>query len=226
MSDASGSSTNVFALRPHELRQVGGGVALVDAPALVIALSGTFRATLWLPACGRDGRAPIAGDLGRIALHAHEPDESAVLDVLRRRHGQLATAQVLCADGLVELHRATCLLRGAAAPRLGAREIAAEAALAASPECARAMSLFCGLLGDAAGRAALTVGAAGGVFIAGDLVTTLGDWFARSPFRRRFEACGGDAQALRATPTCVVIGEGDRADAIRAASDRGRAKVH
>jgi glucokinase len=64
--------------------------------------------------------------------------------------------------------------------------------------------MFCGLLGDLAGQVALTLGAGGGVVIAGEIVDALGDWFARSPFRRRFEARGRYRDTLRAIPTVVA----------------------
>src|SRR5437764_586967 len=40
--------------------------------------------------------------------------------------------------------------------------------------------------------------------LGGDLVPRLGDWFLRSPFRRRFEAGGHDRDLLRTLPTLVV----------------------
>ena len=226
MSDAMRSSGNAAASRSRELRRVGGGVSVAEATAVLIDVSDEFRLSIALPTGDGDRRVPLASDVGRLALHTHELDESAVLDVLRRRRGQLAIDQVLCADGLVELHRAVCGVRGVKPSRVGAREIVARAAIAASPECARAMSIWCGLLGDTAGRAALTVDARGGVFIGGDIVPALGDWFERSPFRRRFEACGGDAQALRAIATCVVMGEQERRGGVGAAVDRAGVPVH
>lgn len=185
-------------------RQVGGGVAIADAQALVITVAADFRV------CGvvaGERRTRFASELGQAVLHAQEPDEAAALDVLRRRHGQLSIAQVLCEEGVVELHRAVCLLRGTKAPPLTAMQVAIGASRARASECSRAMSLFCGLLGDAAGRAALTVGAAGGVYIAGGLVPLLGDWFARSPFRRRFDGAARLADTLRAIPTFVMPGQ-------------------
>ena len=106
MSDSGGCSDGASASRLHELRRVGGGAAVVDAPTIAVAVAEDFRATLWLPMPDRRGRVPLASGLGQRAPLSHEHDESAALDVLRRRRGQFATAQVLCADGLVELRRA------------------------------------------------------------------------------------------------------------------------
>ena len=95
-----------------------------------------------------------------------------MLDVPRRRHGQLAVAQVLCEGGILELHRAVCQLRGAHPGRPTPQRVMLAATRGGAPECARSLAMSCGLLGDAAGRAALTLGAAGGVFITGPVVSS------------------------------------------------------
>ena len=64
--------------------------------------------------------------------------------------------------------------------------------------------MFCAMLGTVAGNLALTLGARGGVFIAGGIVPRLGRYFVDSPFRARFEAKGRYEPYLAAIPTCVV----------------------
>ncbi len=183
---------------PEHFRQVGSGAAADGASVVTMAIDDKFA--MWVTLAGRPAEA-FASQAGQLVLHSHEPDETAVLDVLRRCHGQLAAAQVLCDGGLFEIYRAVCQLRGVRASRASAAQVALAATRAASPECAHAVSMFCGLLGDAAGRAALSFGCAGGVFVRGSIVAQLGDTFARSPFRRRFEGAGRFPDMLRAIPT-------------------------
>jgi glucokinase len=64
--------------------------------------------------------------------------------------------------------------------------------------------MLCGMLGTMAGNLALTLGAQGGVYIAGGVVPRLGARFAESPFRERFEAKGRLTPYLKAIPTYVV----------------------
>ncbi len=187
----------------ENLNQVGSGTAVDGAPFLTLAIGARFTLCATLPGMPS---VPLLSDAGQIVLHSHEPDESAVLDVLRRRHGQLATAQALCEGGILELHRAICLLRGVHPWRSSAAQIMLAANRGEAPECAHALAMFFGLLGDAAGRAALTFGAAGGVFINGSVVAQLGDAFARSPFRRRFDGTGRLPDSLRSIPTFFVRG--------------------
>ncbi|HEY8975206.1 MAG TPA: glucokinase, partial [Burkholderiaceae bacterium] len=112
-----------------------------------------------------------------------------------------------CGDGVQEMYRAICALRGEKARRIGLKPLLGHACTARDPHCSRALAMFCGLLGDFAGHVALTLGADGGVVVAGEIVDALGHWFTRSPFRRRFEARGRYRETLRAIPT-VVAGRG------------------
>jgi glucokinase len=65
--------------------------------------------------------------------------------------------------------------------------------------------MFCAMLGTVAGNLALTLGARGGVYIAGGIVPKLGEAFAQSQFRARFEDKGRLRPHLAAIPTFVVI---------------------
>ena len=64
--------------------------------------------------------------------------------------------------------------------------------------------MFCAMLGTVAGNLALTLGARGGIYIAGGIVPKLGEAFARSQFRARFEDKGRLRAYLAAIPTFVV----------------------
>ena len=61
------------------------------------------------------------------------------------------------------------------------------------------------MLGTVAGNLALTLGARGGVYIAGGIVPKLGTAFAESGFRTRFEAKGRFRSYLAAIPTYVIM---------------------
>jgi glucokinase len=111
---------------------------------------------------------------------------------------------VLCEDGLVQMYRAICALRGEKPRRLAASRLVAQAAAARDAHCSRALAMFSGLLGDLAGQVALTLGARGGVVLAGGVAASLGHAFARTGFRRRFESRGRYLDTLRAIPTVVV----------------------
>jgi len=183
---------------PTRFRQVGSGTPVYGASTVTLSIGAAFSIDV-TSSHGLD--APIASMLVQLVLHSHELDEAAALDVMRRSHGQLSAAQVLSDRGLFDIYKAVCQLRGVRATCRGAGQVGLSATRAQSPESARAISIFCGLLGDAAGLAALAYNCSGGVFVKGAVVAQLGDAFARSPFRRRFENVGRFRDVLRAIPT-------------------------
>jgi glucokinase len=66
------------------------------------------------------------------------------------------------------------------------------------------MAAFCAFLGNIAGNVALTVGAQGGVFIAGGIVAKLGQFFFESDFRTQFESKGRHTDYLRPIGTALL----------------------
>ena len=65
--------------------------------------------------------------------------------------------------------------------------------------------MFCAMLGTVAGNLALTLGARGGIYIAGGIVPKLDRFFAQSEFRARFESKGRLRGYLATIPTYVII---------------------
>jgi len=65
--------------------------------------------------------------------------------------------------------------------------------------------MFCAMLGTVAGNLALTLGARGGVYIAGGIAPRLVDYLAQSDFRARFMAKGRARIYLESIPTTVIV---------------------
>lgn len=61
-----------------------------------------------------------------------------------------------------------------------------------------------GFLGTVAGDLALTLGAHGGIYIAGGIPAKLGEYFFNSRFRKEFEAKGRFDQYLKPIPTYLI----------------------
>ena len=72
------------------------------------------------------------------------------------------------------------------------------------PAAVRALRMFSEMLGTVAGNLALTLGARGGVYLAGGIVPRLGRGFAAAAFRRRFEDKGRFSAYLGAIPTYLI----------------------
>ncbi len=120
--------------------------------------------------------------------------------------------------GLVDIHRALCLADGELPPEgWDAARVSSAALAGQDARCAEALAMMCALLGSVAGNLALTLGAKGGVYIGGGIVPRLGAWFARSPFRERFEAKGRFQPYLASIPVWVI--QAQQSPALRGAAE-------
>jgi glucokinase len=133
--------------------------------------------------------------------------ESELLCVLRRRFGHVSAERCVSGPGLANLHAAIVEINGGSPEVLRPADVTARALSGECRWCKEAVDVFCGMLGTLAADLALTVGARGGVYIGGGIVPRLGESFANSPFRRRFENKGRFSAYLSAIPTFVVTHE-------------------
>jgi glucokinase len=132
----------------------------------------------------------LAAEGGHVTAAAADDFESDVLHLLRAELGHVSAEHLLSGVGLPLLHRAVCTVRGAPCQPLDAEGITRAAREHNDADCRATLDTFCAMLGTFAGNVALTVGARGGVFVAGGIVPKLGDFFFASRFRERFEAKG------------------------------------
>ncbi|HEX6997373.1 MAG TPA: glucokinase [Gammaproteobacteria bacterium] len=189
-------------LGPADLVQVGGGSPGGRAAMAAIGPGSGLGVGAIVPAA--DGWAIVAGEGGHVTLPPMDREEQEVIDILRERYGHCSAERVVCGPGLVTLYGALAEMvhkevpGGLTPPRVSA--LAAEG----DPLARKTLAMFFSLLGNVAGNLALTVGAVGGVFVAGGIVPKLLDDFLRSQFRARFEAKGRYRHYMEKIPTYVI----------------------
>jgi glucokinase len=188
-------------LGPKEARQIGGGAARKGAPIGILGPGTGLGVSGLLRSEGGEFVA-LSGEGGHVTMAAADAEDAAVLAELGRRLGHVSAERVLSGEGLVNLHQALATLAGQEPAKLSPADITDPKS--DDPLCAAAVELFCAMLGDVAGNLALTLGAEGGIYIAGGIVPRLGERFDRSAFRRRFEAKGRMAGYLARIPSFVI----------------------
>lgn len=205
VNDFTALALSVPALRPNEVRQIGAGAAVARTAIAVIG-PGTGLGVSGLVAAGK-GWIALQGEGGHVAFSPATEREIGVLRWLMQRFGHVSTERVLSAMGLENLYQALCALDGVAAQPLVPEKITAEAIAGGDAQCREALDMFCGILGAAAANLVVTLGAREGCYIGGGIVPGLGDYFARSPFRARFEAKGRFSAYVAAVPTYVILAQ-------------------
>jgi glucokinase len=189
-------------LGPADGQAVGPGAPVAGEPVAVLGPGSGLGMSGLVPAGA--GWTALAGEGGHATMAAACPQEAAVLDHLYQTFGHVSIERVLSGPGLVNLYQAIAVLAGRDPLMLAPADVSDRAINGQDDDCGAAVDMFCAMLGTAAGNLALTLGARGGVFIAGGIVPRLGWRFTGSAFRARFEAKGRMRDYLAAIPTCVI----------------------
>jgi glucokinase len=202
INDFTAAALALPRLSPADRMPVGGGRPVEGAPLAVLGpgsglgVSGLVRAgSGWTALSGEGGHATMAPTTER---------EDDVLRLMRRRFDHVSAERCLSGPGLVNLYNTLAALDAVPAAPYTAAQITDPQIGAQDRLCREATAMFCAMLGSLAGDLALTLGARGGVYIAGGIVPRLGARLGESDFRRRFEAKGRLGDYLATIPTYVV----------------------
>jgi glucokinase len=206
-------------LKPEELRQVGGGTGVAGS-ALALIGAGTGLGVSGLIASGASW-IPIQGEGGHTAFSPMDEREDGILKVLRERFGHVSTERVASGPGLVNIYESLCTLDRVVAKAVKPEQVTEAGLSGSDPQCVEALQMFCGILGTATANLVITLGARGGAYIGGGVVPRLGDYFARSAFRRRFEHKGRFSKYLAEIPVWVIHADNPALNGLAAALNMG-----
>jgi glucokinase len=147
----------------------------------------------------------LSGEGGHVTIAPVTTRESAVFDRMRIHFDHVSAERVLSGPGLINLYNTLAEIDGIPASSYTSAQIADFCIGEREPHCREAVDMFCAMLGIIAGNLALTLGARGGIYVAGGIVPKLGAVFAASSFRERFENKGRLRPYLARIPTYVII---------------------
>ncbi len=190
-------------LTPEEKVQIGGGEA-VPGTAVALLGPGTGLGVSGLVPAG-ERWIPLQGEGGHVTFAPDSEREFEIARILRQRHGHVSAERLLSGPGLVNLYRAYAVLQGVEASSFTPADVTSRALAGECSLCEAALESFCAILGTTAGNLALTLGARGGIYVGGGIVPRLGEYFAASPFRQRFEQKGRFSDYLAAIPCWVIV---------------------
>ena len=149
--------------------------------------------------------APLVTEGGHVSFAPVDEREIEILKLLMRRYGRVSVERILSGPGLRVLFEVMAEIEGIGAENLTAEQITARAETDRNGFCGRVFGQFCAVLGSVAGDVALTMGALGGVLIAGGILPAHAAMFAASGFRARFEAKGRFEDYMKKITTRLVV---------------------
>jgi glucokinase len=203
LNDFAALAHAVPALTQDELKHLGGAAPDPDGQKVILG-PGTGLGVASLTPLGQNQWRVISGEGGHVGLAPGNAREIALLYQLQQMFGHVSLERVLSGPGLENLMLAIAALDGVRFVEKPRAEDIVARADKGDAVAQEAMALFAGWLGSAAGDAVLTLGATGGVYIAGGIVPQWGDRFDAKLFRHRFEAKGRMRDYLAPIPTSLV----------------------
>lgn len=203
INDFAANALAIPRLGASDRTQIGTGSPVADAPVGLIGPGTGLGVGALIPTPG--SAVPIPGEGGHVTMASADAQESAVLDLMRKRYDHVSAERLLSGPGLVNLYNALCELANVPAAPFTPAQVTSPRIWDEDARARQATTMFCAMLGTVAGNLALTLGARGGIYITGGIVPRLGDFFGQSEFRTRFEAKGRFRSYLARIPTFVIV---------------------
>lgn len=172
--------------------KIGGGEPASFASMLVLG-PGTGLGVAASVSTGSGTRIELAGEGGHVTLAGRTGEEDAILLRMRTLYPHVSAERILSGPGLEVMHKVRT------GEELSAAAIAA-AAIAGEPTALSSVHVFTDFLATVAADAALTLGAKGGVYLAGGVLTGLSSAFEGKRFHKRFCDKGRFSDYLAALP--------------------------
>lgn len=131
--------------------------------------------------------------------------EFDIFKTLRHKYRHVSAERVCSGKGLKNIYDTIRIIdKRLDLPERTPEDISAAALDQRCDTCMESLDLMMGFLGTIAGNLALTIGAHGGVYLAGGIPAQLADYIATSRFREEFERKGRFEDYLKTIPTTIV----------------------
>jgi glucokinase len=203
VNDFAANAAAITQLGEGDRVQIGGGTPIDATPIGVIGPGTGLGVGALVPTAS--GMIAIAGEGGHATMMPATSQESAILDLMRKRYDHVSAERLLSGPGLVNLYNTICELAQAPAAPFSPAQITSPRIWSKDRHAREAAAMFYAMLGTVAGNLALTLGARGGIYIGGGIVPRLPQFLAQSEFRQRFEAKGRLRGYLAAIPTYLIV---------------------
>jgi glucokinase len=204
INDFTAMALGITWLGDDELVTICPGAGDTDRLRLVIGPGTGLGVAGLLPENG--GWRVLPSEGGHACLPVGNRHEAALWLHLHDRFGHVSAEAALSGNGLLEIYRASCQLDGVA-PRFTAPAQITAAALAGDAQAVQTLEQFCVWLGRVAGDAVLTLGARGGVYLAGGILPRFVEFLRGSGFLSSFRDKGRMRRYFDDIPVWLVTAE-------------------
>ncbi|CAG9296532.1 glucokinase [Celerinatantimonas diazotrophica] len=205
INDFTANAMSIPTLSDKQKIQIGGGPADPLSPISVYG-PGTGLGVAHL--VNHQGRyIPISCEGGHADFSPISELEVELLSFLKGRFGRVSNERILSGPGLANIYEALCHIHQQPVQQYQPADVSAKGLSGEDSVCRQALAMFCQMMGSFGGNLALTLGAFGGVYIAGGVVGNFVDYFIASDFRNRFEEKGRFSRYCGKIPVYLITAE-------------------
>ena len=203
VNDFSALAMALPTLAPADLFKIGGGQAKAGAVIGLVGAGTGLGVSGLVPAGGQ--WIALESEGGHVAFSPSDPREVKVLEYCWQRYDHVSAERMVSGPGIALIREALAASFAQAVDlSLSTADIVERALAGGDALCRETLDCFSGMLGTVAANLAVTLGATGGIYIGGGVVPRLGDYFAGSPFRARFEKKGRFSAFTAQIPTMLI----------------------
>ena len=207
INDFEAIALSVPKLPTESLTQIGKVNGEKTGPITVFGPGTGLGAALLVPT-STETYEIIPTEGGHAGLSARSSDELAIFDYWRDKGSRINREFFVCGSGIERIHEALCVMANCDDyKKYSVVQIQQLGCSRKDAICEKAMEIFCGFLGSAAGDQALCTGSTGGVVLAGGILPKFVDFLKDSNFRKRFESKGAMSDYTKAISTHLIVEE-------------------
>jgi len=172
-----------------------------NAPLLIIGPGTGLGVSALIPTA--TGMLPLEGEGGHVSFAPRSEAEQALYEFIRRTEDYVSAEHVLSGSGLEAIYRfLTC--DNPDAPEMNAPKIGAAAVIEPGP-CRDAVVMMLNILGTVIANNVLTIGAWGGVVVAGGIVSQLVSIIDQSQLVNRIQKIGKESHLTTSLPVWLSV---------------------
>ena len=189
-------------LKENEYIKLGEGEPVKGKPKAIIGPGTGLGASVLINVDNK--WIPVNSEGGHVTLAGFNEEEDKLIAIVRKQFGHVSAERILSGPGLTVLYNTMAKLQGLEIAEIDPASITARDKVGEDTIAKKTLDLFMQMLGTVAANLALSVGAEGGIYIAGGILPKLSERFQNSGFRQRFIDKGRYRDYLDRIPTYLV----------------------
>ena len=202
INDFEAVAHGITELNDKDFVQIGGDAPVADKPIGILG-AGTGLGIAGLVNLDK-GYHVLDTEGGHADFPPINDQQAAVVNLLREEYGRVSLERLLSGKGILNIYKSLCALGSVDIAFDKPADIVAAVLEGEDSIALQTLNMFCEGMGSAAGNLALTLGAKGGIYIAGGVVPKFQDFFIKSDFRLKFEDKGRFVNYLKPIPVYLV----------------------